>query len=389
VLLAATFVVAAQEPEGVPRFFIDSISVEGVRWASGRVIVAETRLHAGREYSEPELRDAAARATRLPFVLRVEPRLEKGASRGAYRRVLAVTETRPLFFGGAYLEEDEERDLRQFTAGARRFLGRSGMLHGAATTDFDEQLFELGYTQYDLFGRGVFIAATLEYGAAIPNAPGAVTNANLAERLTAQVVAGVPLRGNQALRATYLSAPVAVFSEEQEPDESLKLERATTLELSWIYDSTDDPLFAARGTRGVVGAGRRNIPFVVPLSPVRLRSNHEHLWAIGDLRHVWSLAPRHAITAQFTDTWLRRDFGPGGGHELENTTLLGASYAYTIFPRLGDLRLEAGLVHERTHLENDDVQRRLSAQTSARLGLLFRNEWGVIRLRFDVEPDLE
>lgn len=393
VLLAATFVVAAQEPEGVPRFFIDSIAVEGVRWASGRVIVAETRLQAGREYSEPELRDAAARATRLPFVLRVEPRIEKGASRGAYRLVLAVTETRPLFFGGAYVEEDEERDLRQFTAGARRFLGRSGMLHGAATTDFDEQLFELGYTQYDLFGRGVFIAATLEYGAAIPEAPGEVPNANLAERLTTQVVAGVPLHGNQALRATYLSAPVAVFSEvpleEQEPGEDLKLERATTLELSWIYDSTDDPLFATRGTRGVAGAGRRNIPFVVPLSPVRLRSNHEHFWATADLRHVWSLAPRHAITARFTDTYLRRDFGPGGGHDLENTTLLGASYTYTMFPRLGDLRLEAGLVHEWTNLENDDVQRRLSAQTSARLGLLFRNEWGVIRLRFDVEPDLE
>ena len=391
-LLAATVLVAAQEPEGVPRFFIDSVAVEGVRWGSERVILAETRLQAGREYTEPELRDGAARATRLPFVLRVEPRIEKGAARGAYRLVLAVTETKPLFFGGSFLDEHDQRDLQQFTAGARRFLGRSGMLHAAATTTFGDELFELGYTQYDLFGSGVFVAATLEYGAEVPAAPGEVSSATLAERLTAQVVAGVPLRGNHALRATFLSVPVAVVSEEpreqQRPDEFLKFERATTTELSWIYDSTDDPLFTTRGMRGIVSGGRRNLPFVVPLAPVVLRSNHEHLWATADLRHVWSLAPRHAITARFADTWLRRDFGPRGGHDLENTTLLGANYAYTMFPRLGDLRLEAGLVREWSRLENDDGQDS-SSRTSARVGLLFRNEWGVLRLRFDVEPELE
>jgi hypothetical protein len=391
VLLAATFV-AAQEPESAPRFFIDSIAVEGVRWASERVILAETRLHAGREYTEPELRDAAARATRLPFVLRIEPRIEKGAQRGAYRLVLAVTETRPLFFGGTYMDEHDQPDVRQFTAGARRFLGRSGMLHGAATTLFDNQLYELGYTQYDLFGSGVFVAATLEYGADIPAAPGNVSNATLLERLTTQVVAGVPLRGNHTLRATYLSAPLAVVSEtplaEQAPNEFLRLERATTAELSWIYDSTDDPLFATRGTRGVVTTGRRSLPFVVPLDPP-LRSNHRHLFLAADLRRVWSLTPRHALSARIGDTYLRRDFGPHGSQDVEHSPSLGATYAYSVFgpdrpSPLGDLRLEAGLVHERSYLQADFGGSDSSGFTAARVGLLFRNEWGVVRLRFDL-----
>lgn len=393
ILLLAATLVAAQEPEP-PRFFVDSIAVEGIRWASERVIVAETRLQPGREYTEVELRDAASRATRLPFVVRVEPRIEKGTQRGTYRLVLAVTEAKPLFFGGTYIDEPEEsdrRDVRQLTAGARRFVGRSGMVHGAASTLFGDQLYELGYTQYDLFGSGVFVATTLEYGADVRDQPAQARNTSVHERLTAQVVAGVPLRGNHALRATFLTTPLSVFSEkpreEQEPGEELKVERATTTELSWIYDSTDDPLFTTRGTRGVVGAGRRTIPFVVPLDPVMLRSNQRHLWVAADFRRAWSLAPRHTILARAGLTSLRRDFGPSG-HDVEHSPSFGATYAYSVFgpdrpSRLGDLRLEAGVVHERSYLR-DDFDDEETGLTAARVGLLFRSEWGVVRLRFDV-----
>lgn len=395
-LLAATVPVAAQEAEGVARFYIDAIAVEGVRWASERVIVAETRLQAGREYTEPELRDAAARATRLPFVLRIEPRIEKGAQRGAYRLVLAVTETKPLFFGATYLDEYDQRDVRQFTVGARRFVGRSGMIHGAASTLLDDQLYELGYTQYDLFGSGVFVATTLEYGADVFNAPGVVRNTTLDERLTAQVVAGVPLRGNHTLRATFLSVPAAVASEtpfeEQAPGESLEAERANTTELSWIYDSTDDPLFATRGTRGVVGVGQRHVPFVVPASPVPLRVDQRHLWLTADLRRAWSPAPRHTILSRAGVTSLRREFG-NIGHDLEHSPSFGATYAYSVFgpdrpSRLGDLRLETGFVHERSYLK-DVIDQDSSGVTAARVGLLFRNQWGVVRLRFDVGRHFE
>jgi len=395
ILLLAATLVAAQEPELSPRFFIESVSVEGARWASERVIVAETRLQAGGDYTEVELRDAAARATRLPFVLRVEPRIERGTHRGTYRLILTVTETKPLFFGGTYLDEHDLRDEQQFTLGARRFLGRSGMIHAAATTLFDEQFVELGYTQYDLFGSGVFVAATIEYGE-IPNTIGGGFHATVLDRLTTHVVAGVPLRGNHALRATFLSAPLTVFSEkprtELTPATTRKIERANTTELSWIYDSTDDPLFTTRGIRGVAGVGHRNIPFVVPLDPVVLRSNQRHLWLTAELRRAWSVAPRHTILANAGATSLRRDFGPSA-HDIEHSPSFGATYAYSVFgpdrpSRLGDLRLEAGLVHERSYI-HDDFDDDSSGFTAARAGLLFRSEWGVVRLRFDLRRHRE
>ena len=400
VLLAATLV-AAQEPDASPRFFIDAIAVDGVRYASERVIVAETRLVAGREYTEAEIRAGAARAMRLPFVVRIEPRIEKGAQRGAYRLVLAVTETRPLFFGGTYIvETDDDRDQRLFTTGARRFLGRSGMLHGAASSNGDDPFYELGYTQYDLFGSGVFVATTVEYGADVAhNPPGDVVRSTFAERLTAQVVAGVPLRGNHALRATFLTVPVAVSAEvpleQQKPGESLKYERARTVELSWIHDSTDDPLFPTSGTRGVATAGRADIPLVVPLAPQPLRSNHRHLWLSGDLRRVWNVAPRHTVTGRGGYTYLHRIFSPSGGDFRENIATGGATYSYSVFgpdrpSRLGDLRLEAGLVSELVRFHDEFyADGQWTMQAAARFGLLFRNEWGVVRLRFDVGQDRE
>ena len=71
----------------------------------------------------------------------------------------------------------------------------------------------------------------------------------------------------------------------------------------------------------------------------------------------------------------------------------GATYAYSVFgpdrpSRLGDLRLEGSVVHERSYFE-DDFEQRSAAITFARLGLLFRSEWGVVRLRFDLERHRE
>lgn len=398
VLLAVTLAAAAQEPDGVPRFFIDTIAVEGVRWASERVIIAETRLHAGREYTEAEIRAGAARAMRLPFVVRIDPRIEKGAQRGAYRLVLAVRETRPLFFGGTYFARESAGDLHQFTTGARRFLGRSGALHGAATKDFEDTLFELGYTQYDLFGSGVFVTATAEYGEEIqgPGIPGSY-RAGFADRITAQMVAGVPLRGNHALRATFVSTPVAVLNDEplarQDPDEQLVIERSTMTELAWIYDSTDDPLFTTRGTRSILSAARREFPAVGPgpdpQSP-GVRLPVISFSTTGDMRRVWSIAPRHAVSASASGSYTRYRYGEGQRlHNAYEEASAGGSYHYSIRgpdrpSRFGDLRLETGFFHQYYAADFNGFGL-ATRRTTFRAGLLFRNEWGVLRFLFDVE----
>ena len=396
-LLAATTSVAAQEPVSEPRFFLDAIAVEGVRWASERVIVAETRLRPNAEYTESEIRAGAARAARLPFVVRIEPRIEKGAQRGAYRLVLAVTETKPLFFGATLFARNEGEALHELTSGARLFLGRSGMLHGAATNDGQEKRFELGYTQYDLFGRGIYVAATAEYGHDVDQLDDEYLHSSYVERITARVVAGVPLRGNHALRASFTSTPIVSTTtrplRDTPRDEILLVDRASTGELSWLYDSTDDPLFATRGTRGALTAILRDIPQVSrprndPGGPGR-QETEIHRSLTGDIRRNWSLAPRHTAAARIGDTWLFRQYGEGGRRDIIHQPFVAAGYAYSIFGPdhpsvLGDLRIEANASFQYVHARFGGLYDTQIRRTFYGAGLLFRNEWGIVRIRFDV-----
>src|SRR5688572_2495909 len=62
----------AQEAATTPNFFIETIEVREARRVSPHVVVAESRLREGQEYSEAELRDASARLMRLPFLLSAE-----------------------------------------------------------------------------------------------------------------------------------------------------------------------------------------------------------------------------------------------------------------------------------------------------------------------------
>src|SRR6185436_10640572 len=85
---------AAEEP----RFFIERIEVRNARRVTPDVVIAESRLRAGHEYSEAELRDASTRLERLPFLLSVDFALEKGSERGHHVLVLTINETKPFFF---------------------------------------------------------------------------------------------------------------------------------------------------------------------------------------------------------------------------------------------------------------------------------------------------
>jgi outer membrane protein assembly factor BamA len=74
------------------------IEVRDAKRVSPEVVVAESRLREGADYSEADLRDAAARLTRLPFLLSAEFSLEKGSERGRYVLVVTINETRTFFY---------------------------------------------------------------------------------------------------------------------------------------------------------------------------------------------------------------------------------------------------------------------------------------------------
>ena len=82
----------AADEAPAPLLFIERIEVRNAKRVSTDVVIAESRLREGNEYSEADLRDASTRLSRLPFLLSVdfaldEERRPRVAAKGHRRRI--------------------------------------------------------------------------------------------------------------------------------------------------------------------------------------------------------------------------------------------------------------------------------------------------------------
>jgi hypothetical protein len=245
-----------------PPFFIERIEVRNHHRVSPDVVVAESLLHEGRAYSEAELRDAALRLSRLPFLLSVDFSLEKGTERGRYVLVLAINETKPFFYAldlVPYLEGDEgnvDVDYRDrpassggdgFGFGFRWFVGRRGVIHLGAQATREDRAFtreyaavSAGYTQYDLFGTRAFATLNLKQ-------PIEGLGAGL---LSPQVVVGMPLTTKQTLTLAYDETR---FAPEADEDDSFPCDcedgvGQRIVSARWSYNTTNEPFVPTQGT---------------------------------------------------------------------------------------------------------------------------------------------
>lgn len=386
VLLGISFPAAAQSPDP-PRFLLESIVVEGVqRDAVRQIVVAESLLKPGREYTEQELREAVYRIKRLPFVVDAEFSLRKGSERGSYQLVVTVEEARLFFYsaemGGAYDGDDrrvgpgEDRvDWGALaTVGGRWFVGSQGLVFGSVQ-GFDTvgpASAQVGYTRYNLFGRGGFASAALATD---------VSDENDGESYQGSFALGVPIVGNHALRADL----TWYRSKDNFSDQSFESE-SRFLELSWIYDTTDDPLFPTSGTRLTAGAGyfedeqRSEGPFLS-----ERRSSDGYELGLSGRRH-WALTHRQSVSVELSGDRAEGDsFVPGVTIErLSGAVALGHStdlWGFEKTERIGDFRWENGLQITWSDSNSSLFQ---ATTTDARLttGLAFRNTWGVLRVSF-------
>lgn len=411
-------------PEPV-RFLLETITVSGAKEAAANIVQAETLLEEGRSYTEADLVQAIARVHRLPFVLEATFALKKGSERGAYELAIDVQPARWFFFDqwSHAFRFDDPVDLPDgrldALLGGRLFLGRSGVLFAALDT---EQGAQIGFTQYDLFHRGILLSAVVSQAGG-----GQVTEvlpltldptfASWSFDSSTRVSLGlsVPVGPRQSVQASLSErtgdardrSPV-LFSEARLPvffsgDGGLTYQRA---EVKWVYDTSDDPLLPTRGTSLSAGVETARFEseglrptsspfFEPPLPPFRAE---QVVLALSVLRH-FSVTPRQTVTltarGSVGQSRLENLFTGGkNGEEVElgdvSLDSLGGSIGlrHSVALRrhrergnLSDLRFETGaeIGGERTV---PDLGPSPLKRYSVSIGIVFRNQWGRVRATF-------
>lgn len=362
--LLAAVPMAAQDL--VPtRFFIENIVVRDAERVSPEVVIAESRLRAGEEYTEADLRDASARLSRLPFLLSAEFSLEKGSERGLYILVLTINETKPFFYAldlRPILQDDPRVEVdysdrvglgdNQATLGARWFFGRRGALHIAVvTTDYqrdfarDYAAFAVGYTQYDLFGTRAF--ATL-------NAKHVLIDGS--DSLSPQLVVGVPLSPNQTLT---VDIDQTRFGDDEREllGETFNNQRGQrVITATWSYNTTNRPFLPTRGTLLSVrpriswsDVGTSVVIVTGDLAFVQSLTVHSQAREVTALAaKYWEISERSSISGGIEGGWADFDRRSddltliGRDHALRATAFAG--YSYSLWDReemkYGDSRFE-------------------------------------------------
>lgn len=306
-LALAMTLAAPLEAQDQPRFFIERIEVRQNGRVSAEVIVAESRLREGTEYTESELRDAAARLTRLPFLLTADFALERGGERGRHVLVITVSETRSFFFRFEAVPHYSDplihidttshlgNDETTASLGYRWFVGRRGALHVALIArqygEFTRgySAVAVGYTAYDLFGTRAFATVNLKHSPEQDSA-------------TPQIVVGVPLSLNQTVTAEYDQSQFD-YEARNDVDDEREVQRLASV--TWSYNTTNHPFLPTEGTlisAGVLGAWRDESYleiFVFPDGTASYRRVPVHLTTVGLLgsaQRYWEISDRNSVS---------------------------------------------------------------------------------------------
>lgn len=362
---------------------LERIEVRGARRVPPRIIVAETLLREGKEYSENEVRDAVARLNRLPFVASAGYELQNGTL------VINVTEVRRFSFlvdaRGIALNDDRDphetnsdfpdptADWTNAAAGVRWLAGGGGVAHFGMTVLRNRHAFgtnysayELGYTQYDLLGTRVF--ATVNVRSPVDS---------LEEKtFTPEIAAGLPLTASQTLSLDYQDTLFRDHTVRILGTDFRELHAERMITVAWTYDTRNEPFVPARGTFVRIApirwmrddASFRSLPgsFV----PTSFHSNANGV-EFAALRYR-ELSPVNSVSAGLL----------GGWAELESSDNRRSRPAYQIVQggwsrpfAAGRLALDARLVMHQ-HSGFTDHQRSYEAAAS----WTRRGVWGSLRL---------
>jgi hypothetical protein len=433
VLLAGGSPARGDEPAQEPaRFLIEKITVQGPKAAAANIVRAETLLQAGELYTEDQLRQAVYRVHRLPFVLDASFSLRKGSRRGAYELLIEVEPARwffydawvrafafeqPLVLGDEAFRGDRSSVALVGLAGARHFVGRSGVVFAAVDS---REGVQVGFTQYDLFHRGILASAGVSRDwccvtEVLPlGLDPTFSSWSFDETVRFSLGLSIPLNGPQSIqlaaserrgeRGTQDEVLVprgARSSFNSMSGEDLSYRRA---EAKWVWDTSDDPIVPTRGLSVSAGleasrfAARDLVLYVfnpftmetLSRSTASSLRSEQVVGAVSAIRH-WPVTPRQTVSVQARISAGRSrvetlDLTDGvlNGHAKTWGSSVEVDHAVTLRRSrtagdLSDLRLESGV-----EVGAETVSPRNTPSPLRRLavhaGLVFRNAWGRARV---------
>jgi hypothetical protein len=395
---------AATAQSGSPVFFIERIQVETER-LSPEIVLSESLLREGREYSEAELREAVHRIHRLPFVLLAEFALGKGSERDRYELEIKVYETRRWFFradanwllGDSITSFDPRLDAAfggrvgetvddfRGLIGRRFAVGKRGLLF--ASFGAEEGAFALGYQHYNLFDRNILLSVSVGGLEDVGNVQ--VGDSSWEGR--AQL--GIPIRGNHALRvlAGYSELSSYYFFGGE------RTSRHREAEVVWVFNSLDDPVLPREGKlveAGLTWSEFDDTRFLIDIEgqPFLENVSEQRDGVIFAARRHWPLATRQSWSVG------ARGFLEDG-QESHRVWEAEASLGHQVFllrrqelEKWRELRLETRASWLKQDFSTStDFPNFVDQLDSWRLGtsLVYRNGWGLFRLTVDyVDGDI-
>lgn len=401
----------AQDPA---RFFIERIVVRNAHRVSADLVISETLLREGTEYSEEELSAASARLSRLPFLVSADFALEKGSERGRHVLVISIAETKPFFFlidARPIINEEGRRSLVDYAGhlgaesndaalGVRMFVGRRGIAHLGLTSRKDGQQFTtdysavaIGYTQYDLFGTRAF--ATVNIRRPFDTVPQG--------SISPQLVVGIPLTANQTLTFDYEEIRFRRSTQRVAGVDLTRQDAERLISATWTYNTTDQPFVPTRGTIVRVAplwamrdlaSYRYNQVVPGPSKPPEAYAQHVTGHGIDVLAsRYWELTERHSISAGLQGGWssvddrVNRLLLPADVHSHPAYGILRGGYSRNLWSgeqKNGDSRLELDVryVMRKRGFERDRGFREVEDDDSLRTSVSWvrRNSWGTLRL---------
>lgn len=438
----AASVQAQQPPASEPAsFLIQTITVETNRKAATGLIEDETLLKEGGTYTEDDLRQAVDRLRRLPFVLDATFSLRKGSERGTYELVIQAHTARWFFFDrsvnlvsfdqlyslGDLADDDTFSLSHSGLIGGRLFVGRSGVVYGSwgfqDNLGSDTNGAQVGYTQYNLLGRGIVADISLaRHDCCSTNVlpfgiDPEVSSWDWSTDDLASLKVGIPLALHRSLQFGWTERRGKAHFRQRVLDPNWDTvhdqvmdgeQDSRHLEARWVHDTSDDPILPSRGT--VYSAGLRYDSFrshdvraqryirdldgvFQPTEVVDLpNSRGEQLAASASATRHWSVTPRQSVSAggQISAGRSRSNVGSGGQQLFESELdFYGASVSGRHLLRLwtlrepdalGDFYLDTVLTYGIEGASDYDLNEveRLELVTA----LTFRNPWGRVRLAF-------